>query len=204
MHYSLLTMTKEEFILAELKNRNIPRYTKTGKDILLTISIGYRESGWSAAGHTKMSKKYFPDKPYGDTIFNFLLYQSKKGYCTYCDTVKDNSEFQSRSDNNSKTKSTCRSCQYSYKLETQGHSYFANSSAKYRAAKVSAVPSWANLDKISEIYENCPEGYHVDHIFPLQGETCCGLHVENNLQYLPAKDNLSKSNKVPVNASVAE
>jgi len=189
-------MTKEEFILAELKTRNIDRYTKTGKDILLTISKGYREAGWSAAGHTKMSKKYFPDKPSGDTIFNFLLHRSQNGYCTHCSTVKNSSEFQNRSDNKTKTKSTCRSCQYPYKVELQGYSYFANSAAKYRAAKVSAIAPWANLDRIAEIYDNCPEGYHVDHIFPLQGETCCGLHVENNLQYLPAKDNLSKSNKV--------
>lgn len=191
-------MTKEEFILLELKTRGISRFTKTGKDILLTILVGYRKAGWSAAGHTNMTKKYFPDKPSGDTIFNFLLYESNKGYCTYCSTIKDSCEFQSRSDNASKTKSICRHCQYPYKVETQGYNYFTNSAAKYRASKLSAVAPWADLDKIAEIYNNCPEGYHVDHIFPLQGENSCGLHVENNLQYLPAKDNLSKSNKLPV------
>jgi hypothetical protein len=191
-------MNKEEFILYSLQEKNIPRFTRTGKDLLLTISIGYRESGWSAQGYSKMSKKNFPNKPKGDSIFNYLLYLHSKGYCTFCKEVKDASEFQHRHDDKDKARALCRSCQYPYKVETQGYTYFTNSAAKYRAAKLSAIAPWADLDKIAEIYNNCPEGYHVDHIFPLQGENSCGLHVENNLQYLPAKDNLSKSNKLPI------
>ena len=66
--------------------------------------------------------------------------------------------------------------------------------ANRRARKLQATPSWANMEKIKEIYLNCPKGYHVDHIIPLQGNTVCGLHVENNLQYLKAKENLRKGN----------
>lgn len=69
--------------------------------------------------------------------------------------------------------------------------------SKRRAANLQAIPQWADLNKIKEIYANCPEGYQVDHIYPLQGVNSCGLHVENNLQYLTVKDNNTKYNKLP-------
>lgn len=57
------------------------------------------------------------------------------------------------------------------------------------------VPKWlTRQDKkaISIFYANCPLGYHVDHIIPLQGKEISGLHVLSNLQYLPAEENLKK------------
>jgi hypothetical protein len=69
-------------------------------------------------------------------------------------------------------------------------------SAKRRAVKLKATPTFANLEKIKDIYKNCPKGFHVDHIVPLQGKNVCGLHVEWNLQYLTPYDNKSKSNKL--------
>jgi hypothetical protein len=74
-------------------------------------------------------------------------------------------------------------------------SYDAFRARTYRARKLQAVPVWANLDEIKTIYEKCPKGFHVDHVIPLKGKTVCGLHVEHNLQYLPALDNIRKRNK---------
>ena len=64
-----------------------------------------------------------------------------------------------------------------------------------KAMRLQRIPPWANLGAIKEFYLNRPEGYHVDHIIPLRGKTISGLHILENLQYLPAKENLSKGNK---------
>lgn len=68
--------------------------------------------------------------------------------------------------------------------------------AKRRALKTTAIPLWANLSKIKEIYKLCPSGCHVDHIVPLNGKIVCGLHWEGNLQYLDAQENILKSNNL--------
>lgn len=65
-------------------------------------------------------------------------------------------------------------------------------------AEIKQRPSWADMKQIQEIYFNRPKGHHVDHIIPLRGKMVCGLHVENNLQYLPAKENMKKHNTYEV------
>lgn len=66
--------------------------------------------------------------------------------------------------------------------------------AARKAAKLRAIPKWADIAAISEFYRNTEPGHQVDHIVPLTSPIVCGLHCEANLQYLTASENQSKRN----------
>ena len=70
-------------------------------------------------------------------------------------------------------------------------------SARRRAAKFKATPIWADAVTIRKIYEDAVAriGYDVDHIVPLNSPLVCGLHVPNNLQIVPSRENRAKGNK---------
>ena len=81
------------------------------------------------------------------------------------------------------------------KCKENNRSVYRAKDARRRAIKLKACPNWSDNVAIKEFYKNCPNGYHVDHIIPLQNDIVCGLHVLTNLQYLSANENLSKGNK---------
>jgi hypothetical protein len=73
--------------------------------------------------------------------------------------------------------------------------------ARRRARKLQATPTWSDEFVISEAYElavlrSKATGiiHHVDHVVPLQSKQVCGLHCEFNLRVIPGDDNLRKSN----------
>lgn len=110
----------------------------------------------------------------------------------------------------------CLECKCSFKAEKVSTKYcspkcnnsawFRNNRAKHnfkeakrRAIKLKATPSWLTREhwlEIKRMYMECPEGHHVDHIHPLVSNVVCGLHVPWNLQWLPARENILKSNKL--------
>lgn len=64
---------------------------------------------------------------------------------------------------------------------------------RYYMRKKNQTPPDADMDKIKEIYLNCPEGYDVDHITPISKG---GLHHQDNLQYLTIHENRSKGDRL--------
>lgn len=73
------------------------------------------------------------------------------------------------------------------------------SNALQKAYRRNAIPSWITEEQKAQmvsIYENCPKGFHVDHIVPIRGKDVRGFHVPWNLQYLTAEANMKKSNKL--------
>lgn len=74
--------------------------------------------------------------------------------------------------------------------------------------KRKAMPSWACEDSIKAIYRQCAFvtrmtgiKHHVDHFYPLTSDLVCGLHNQFNLRIIPAVENLSKGNKLPIGAN---
>ena len=78
----------------------------------------------------------------------------------------------------------------------KGRAWMRRGSSKRRAAQRNAIPRWADMEKINEFISGCPSGFDIDHIIPLAGDNVCGLHVLENLQVLPKKENNSKYNRV--------
>ena len=103
-----------------------------------------------------------------------------------------------RKNNPDKCKEYAKKCYENNKTKS-----FANS-AKYRARKRNAVPSWltGSMKKQIESFFSLAKQktietgikHEVDHIIPLKGEYVSGLHVPWNLQVISQFDNRSKKN----------
>jgi hypothetical protein len=84
----------------------------------------------------------------------------------------------------------------------------ATKESKRRAAKLNRTPRWlteVDFERIGNEYKLASilskltgTSWHVDHIVPLQGKLVSGLHVPYNLRVIPAKENISKTNKYEV------
>jgi hypothetical protein len=154
-------------------------------------------------------------KKYGDPLFFKRIYRSKGLVCSKdgCNEVYHAKDLCKKHYMQSKTgskeyinkriaygrtkkgKEVAKKTQKIYHATKVGRGKLRFYDKKRKTAKKKSLPKWANLKKIEEIYLNCPEGCHVDHIIPLQGKNICGLHVESNLQYLTKDENIKKRNK---------
>jgi len=65
--------------------------------------------------------------------------------------------------------------------------------ARYRARLKAQTPADADIPAMKKFYEDCPDGYEVDHIIPISKG---GLHTMKNLQYLTLTENRKKGAKI--------
>jgi len=80
---------------------------------------------------------------------------------------------------------------------------YARANIKRKRSVSQAIPLWYDEEAVKQIYRDCKAKsietgilHHVDHICPLNHPLVSGLHVQNNLRIITAKENLSKSNKL--------
>lgn len=126
-----------------------------------------------------------------------VVHSCKQLQCSNCLKTKNIKSFSKNSTNKNGYNFWCKLCLKKANQDyTKRHpNKNRNNTANYNARKLKRTPIWADLIKIAEIYKNCPKGYHVDHIVPLNGKTVSGLHVHYNLQYLTASENTRKKNR---------
>jgi hypothetical protein len=78
--------------------------------------------------------------------------------------------------------------------------------AKRRADKIQRTPAWMTKEQLAAIDKLYKQAawltritgvrWHVDHIVPLKGKNVSGLHIPDNLQVIPAWENIKKGNKL--------
>ena len=155
-----------------------------------------KDLGVSAGAVTNLHKHIFPNRTSNSKPHNYILSLSRQKFCYKCEKVKSLDLFKGNAGTNTKDKKQalcidCSSHKYQY-----NKAYYKDKAAKRRVTVNKHKVAWGQKG-IIEFYKNCPEGYEVDHIIPINGKTVCGLHVLGNLQYLPACENRKKSNKYP-------
>lgn len=155
-------------------------------------------------GVVKPLTEFYRDRTKGDGY---------RGQCKACDRPAAKKYYDTNADELNRK---CRESYYEnhadrtaqqkeYRQTARGRAaHIAKANAR-RAAKLQRTPAWADMEAIKSLYEESARlqdltgiEFHIDHVIPLQGELVSGLHVETNLQVIPAALNVRKSNKFKV------
>lgn len=89
-----------------------------------------------------------------------------------------------------------------YRYKKNNKARYAQYESIRRAKQLSAIPTWYDVSECEKIYKMRDEitqktgvPHDVDHIYPLNSDWVCGLHVLENLRIIPSKDNQIKGNR---------
>ncbi len=96
---------------------------------------------------------------------------------------------------NENNREKLRESQKNYNKTEKGKTACRRRVAVYhrRVREMSKLLSEDELEEIKLFYVNCPSGYQVDHIIPIAKG---GQHIISNLQYLTAKENRTKKDRL--------
>jgi hypothetical protein len=124
----------------------------------------------------------------------------KNGRCKPC-SIKSRNKWNEANKDKAKDRTEYLAKWYAEWRKGKSHIELARKNNK-RAKKLKATPVWANQFFITEAYELAALRtkmfgfkWHVDHVVPLISDRVCGLHSHTNLSVIPARANLSKSNR---------
>ena len=193
-------ITAEQFVSAILNTESMPK---------AALALGIGEQTINRIAIKLLTPMFGKRTGGGDNWKLVLLSNAELKCCNTCREILSHSKFTVDKSMFDGLDSSCSVCK-----RTINKSYYDNNKDRYhkvyidehraeyiarnayrRAAKTQATPSWADLDKIKQIYKTCPEGSHVDHEYPLISDWVCGLHVHQNLQHLTAEENMRKGNR---------
>jgi len=170
--------TSEQLVLSLISTDSVQKAAKLLGYTLNPVKVSIRE--YLSPKFKNRSKSFDTGGKVACWRFT-LLAQIEQKHCTSCNRILAYSDY---SNDNSKSDGLSQYCKTCSTNKSKLHKFYI----------VERTPQWSELELIAEFYNNCPKDYHVDHIVPLRGKNVCGLHVLSNLQYLPATENLKKSN----------
>lgn len=194
-----------EFTYGEVIDRIIINYSSPTNSLFPEIGV---------QTFNRMISKAFPEVKLNggkETWSFYILSLISHKVCGTCECILPFEAFAKDKGTSLGISSICKSCKNSYQIGQYQKYYFNHQESyaknygkirerqnQYKGERTLRIPLWSQKELIEQFYDNCPQGYHVDHIIPLKGKEVSGLHVIENLQYLTAEENLLKSNKYQI------
>jgi hypothetical protein len=124
--------------------------------------------------------------------------------CFACGATKERNEFGVSASKKDGLSATCKPCVSTRSLQwKRDNPAKCNAmSARRKARKLKATPSWENKRKTQWYYDESQRisqetgvAHHVDHMVPLKHWSVRGLHWHMNFDVLPGAENCSKNNR---------